>query len=85
MAVPVGVFILADYLIFMAVTKSAHRLHLLLVAGAGVLLIAAVAAAATGVGMAWCLLLVMLAPAVSVVGYEAIGHRHVARLVDAVS
>lgn len=84
-AVPVAVFILADYLIFMAVTRSADRLHVVLVAGAGVVLIAAVAAAAAGVGMAWCLLLVMLAPVVSVVGYEAVGHRHVAQLVDAVS
>ncbi|GAB4086491.1 low temperature requirement protein A [Myceligenerans cantabricum] len=82
-AVPVGVFILADYLIFMAVSHSVDRLHVLLVAGAAVLLAAAVAAAAAGVGMAWCLLLVMLAPAVSVVGYEALGHRHVARLVVA--
>ncbi|MBE1875198.1 low temperature requirement protein A [Myceligenerans sp. TRM 65318] len=82
-AVPVAVFIAADYLIFMAVTRSTHRLHVVLVAGAGALLIAAVAAAGAGVAMAWCLLLVMLAPAVSVIGYETVGHRHVARLVDA--
>jgi hypothetical protein len=30
--------------------------------------------------MSWALLLVMLAPAISVVGYEVRGHRHVARL-----
>lgn len=84
-AVPVAVFMLANYLIFVALTRSADRLYGALVAGAGVLLIAAVAAAAAGVAMAWCLLLVMLAPVVSVVGYETAGHRHVARLVDTAS
>ena len=32
--------------------------------------------AAAGVTMAVCLLVVMLAPAVVVVGYEMVGHRH---------
>jgi hypothetical protein len=35
--------------------------------------------AASGVSMAWCLLAVMLAPAVSVLGYEAWGHRQLAQ------
>jgi hypothetical protein len=47
-----------------------------------VVLAAAVVAAAAGVHMAWALLLVMLAPVVSVVGYEVRGHRHVARLLE---
>ena len=29
-----------------------------------------------GVSMAWCLLVVALAPVVSIVGYETVGHRH---------
>ncbi|MBL0888165.1 low temperature requirement protein A [Myceligenerans sp. I2] len=84
-AVPVGVFVLADHLIFVAVTRSVDRLHTGIVVGTVALLAVAVAAAGAGVGMAWCLVLVMLAPTVSVVGYELAGHRHVARLVDAVS
>lgn len=84
-AVPVGVFVLANYAIFRVVTRSADPFHLGLVAGAAVLLVAAVLAAAAGVGMAWCLLVVMLVPAVSVVGFETIGHRHVSRLVDTVA
>jgi hypothetical protein len=32
--------------------------------------------------MAWCLLVVMLAPAVTVVGYEALGYRHLAAVMN---
>jgi hypothetical protein len=39
-------------------------------------LVAAPLLAAGGVPMTWCLLVVMLAPAVSVVGYESYGWRH---------
>jgi hypothetical protein len=38
--------------------------------------------AAAGVPMAWCLLVVTLAPAVTVVGYEAVGHRHLAAILN---
>mgnify|MGYP007129743018 FL=1 len=38
----------------------------------------AVVCAEMGVSMSWCLVLVMLAPTVTVVGYETIGHRHLA-------
>ena len=30
------------------------------------------------VSMSWCLVVLMLAPAVTVVGYETVGHRHLA-------
>jgi hypothetical protein len=51
----------------------------LLVAITAVVLVAAVALAATGLSMAVCLLIVMLAPAVRVVGFEVLGHRHTAQ------
>ena len=79
-AVPVLVFVVADYVQFWVLSRSVSPLHLYLVLGTVAMLAVAVAAAAAGVGMAWALLLVMLAPAISVVGYEARGHRHVARL-----
>ena len=77
-AVPVLVFVLADYSLFWVLTRWFDAFHLWLVAGAAGLLAAAVAAAALGAPMAWALLLVMLAPAVTVVGYETVGHRHLA-------
>ena len=39
-------------------------------------LMLALAMASGGTQMAWCLLVVMFAPIVTVVGYETIGHRH---------
>ena len=79
-AVPVLVFVVADYVQFWVLSRSVSPLHLYLVLGTVAMLAVAVAAAAAGVPMSWALLLVMLAPAISVVGYEARGHRHVARL-----
>jgi low temperature requirement protein LtrA len=81
-AVPVLVFVLADYTLFGFLTRSFDRLHLYIVIGTVLVLAAAVAAAAAGAHMSWALLLVMLAPVVSVVGYELRGHRHVARLLE---
>jgi low temperature requirement protein LtrA len=81
-AVPVLVAVLADYALFWVLTRSFDGLHLLLVAGTVVVLGASVATAAAGFHMAWSLLLVMLAPVVTIVGYEVRGHRHVARLLE---
>jgi hypothetical protein len=47
-----------------------------------VILVASVALAAAGVGMAVCLVVLMLAPIVTVVGAELVGHRHVAEAVQ---
>ena len=79
-AVPVLVFVLADYTQFWVLTRSFDRLHMFLVGGTVAVLAAAVATAAAGFHMSWSLLLVMLAPVVTIVGYEVRGHEHVARL-----
>ena len=34
--------------------------------------------AAMGASLAWCLVVLALAPAVTVLGYETVGHRHLA-------
>nr|WP_280949900.1 hypothetical protein [Xylanimonas protaetiae] len=78
LAVPVLVFVLADYAIFSRLARSLDPLHVWLVLSAVALLCLAIAVA--GASLAWALLLVMLAPAVTVVGYEVAGHRHVAAL-----
>jgi len=79
-AVPVLVFVLADYIQFWVLTRSFDALHMFLVAGTVVVLAAAVATAAAGFHVSWSLLLVMLAPVVTIVGYEVRGHEHVGRL-----
>lgn len=81
-AVPVLVFVLADYVQFGLLTRAFDPLHLYLVLGTVLVLGAAVATAAAGFHMSWSLILVMLAPVVTIVGYEVSGHEHVARLID---
>ena len=39
-------------------------------------LVLAVVLAEAGLSMAWCLVVLALAPMVTVVGYETLGHRH---------
>ena len=71
--IPVGVYILMVYVLFAVMARTVVRLHLMLIVlTAGVLGLAVVLAAA-GISMANCLLVVTLAPVVSVVGYELRG------------
>jgi low temperature requirement protein LtrA len=85
-AIPVGVYILSIYLLYSLLLHATDAFHGLLLAGTAVVLIAAVALAITGTSMALCLLIVTLAPAVTVVGFELVGHRHaaeaIARILD---
>ena len=60
----------------MLLVSTWDAFHALLVALTAVVLIAAAALAAVGVSMAVCLLIVTLAPLVTVVGFELLGHRH---------
>ena len=48
---------------------------MLLAGTAGVILLAAVCAE-LGASTPWCLVVVMLAPALTVIGFETKGHRH---------
>ncbi len=57
--------------------------HVLLAAITAAVLVTAVVLAAAGVPMAVCLLVVTLAPAVTVVGFEVLGHRHAAAAIAA--
>jgi low temperature requirement protein LtrA len=75
-ALPVAVYILGIFGLYLILVRSFDAFHLLLLAGTGVVLAVAVALAAAGVTMAVCLVVVMLAPVVTVVGFEVVGHRH---------
>jgi hypothetical protein len=61
--------------------RTVDTFHLLLLALTAVVLGAAVWLAAAGISMANCLLVVTLAPMVTVVGYELLGHRHAAEAI----
>jgi low temperature requirement protein LtrA len=81
-AVPVGGFVLMVYALHTWLVREADPFHLGLLAGTAAVLVAAVWLATSGVPMAWCLLVVTLAPAVTVVGYEALGYRHLAAILN---
>ena len=59
--------------------RALDPFHLLLLAGTAAVVVGALAMAVAGVPMSWCLLVLALAPWVSVVGYEVAGYRHNAR------
>ncbi len=80
-AIPVAVYILGVYLIYMLLVRTWDAFHALLVALTAVVLVTAVLLAVGGVSMAACLLVVTLAPMVTVVGYELLGHRHAAEAI----
>ncbi|MFJ9624219.1 low temperature requirement protein A [Streptomyces sp. NPDC101181] len=76
LALPTGLYLLMVHLLHTLLLSTADRFHLLLLTLTFVVLAAAVLLSVAGVSVAVCLLVIMLAPFVTVIGYETIGHRH---------
>lgn len=74
-AVPVGVFLIAATALDSALMRTLDAMRLALLTGALIILALAVAAAAAGLSIGFCLMIVMCAPVVMIVGDEAGGHR----------
>ncbi|MFC5731566.1 MULTISPECIES: low temperature requirement protein A [Nocardioides] len=81
-ALPVGVFVICLYGLHTALVREGDPFHLALMASTALVLGAAVALSAVGVALSVCFLMVMLAPVVTVVGFELVGHRHVAVILE---
>jgi low temperature requirement protein LtrA len=81
-AIPFAIYTAALYALYAAFTRHADLFHLALLAGTMAVLVLSVALAALGVGVAACLLVLMFAPVVTVVGYETVGHRHVSEALE---
>jgi low temperature requirement protein LtrA len=81
-AIPFAVFVAAFYVLYSILMWAHDPLHLGLLAVTALLLVLSVVLAAAGVSVAVCLVVLALAPAVSVIGYEVLGHRHMAEVVD---
>ncbi len=75
-AVPVAVYMLALLALYTLLVQAGDPLHIALLAGTIAVLALGVLLASVGVAMAVCLVVLMLAPLVVVVGYETVGHRH---------
>jgi low temperature requirement protein LtrA len=77
-AIPIAIYIAVLYGLYSVLMRARDPFHLGLIAATTAILILAVLLAAGGVNMALCLVVLALAPAVTVVGYETLGHRHIA-------
>jgi len=77
-AIPFAIYTLALYAIYARFTRHHDPFHLALLARTVAVLVLSVTLAALGAGVATCLVVLMFAPVVTVVGYETVGHRHVA-------
>ncbi len=77
-AVPVAVYVLTLFALYTFLVRAVDPFHIALLAGTAALLMLPVMLATTGAPMAVCLVVLMLAPLVTVIGYETIGHRHMA-------
>jgi low temperature requirement protein LtrA len=75
-AVPVAIFTGLLYLMYAVSMRAADPFHLMLLAGTAAVLLAALGLADRGLSLAWSQVVVALAPAVTIVGYETIGYRH---------
>jgi low temperature requirement protein LtrA len=75
-AVPLTAYLMGLYLLYSALTRSLDPFHFLLIAVTLVVVAAAVALSAAGASLTTSLLVLTLAPWVTVVGYETVGHRH---------
>jgi low temperature requirement protein LtrA len=81
-AVPVLIYVLGLFAMYTWLLREFDRFHVGLMLGTVLVLVLAVVAAAAGASLGVCLVLVTLAPAVSVVGYETVGHRHAAAALE---
>lgn len=79
-AVPVLVLCLAVYALYAYLVEVFDSFHLLLIACTVLVLAMAVLVAVWGAPLYVSLILITIAPSVTVVGYETIGHRHEAAM-----
>ena len=82
-AIPVLLFVFAVNAFYYALYRGAHGghqgFHGMLLVLTGVVIAVALLLANWNVSLGWCLIVVMLGPWVTVIGYETLGHRHIAQ------
>jgi low temperature requirement protein LtrA len=75
-AIPVAVFLGLIYGLYYYLVRRFDPFHIWLLSGTAAVVAVTIAAALSGTSMAVCLVILMLAPVVTVVGYEVRGYRH---------
>lgn len=75
-AIPVLIFCASLFVLYSLLVGEVDTFHIGLFAGTVIVLAVAAVLAAAGASLGLCLLVVTAAPAVIVIGYEALGYRH---------
>jgi low temperature requirement protein LtrA len=75
-AAPVAVYIALSYAIYYYLVRRFIRLDAWLLSASAALLVVTVVAAQLGLDMAKCLVILILAPAINIIGYEGRGYRY---------
>ena len=76
LAIPVALYLALIFALYSYMVRTIDTFHVVLVSLVALTLAASVVLASSGVDMAICLLVVMLAPIIVVIGFELVGHRH---------
>ena len=74
--IPVGIFLVSLYATYSYLIAEFDRVHIWLLSCTTVVVAAAIAASIFGVPMPLCLIIIVFAPAVTIISYEVIGHQH---------
>lgn len=78
-AIPLAIALVWIYALYSHLVQDFDRFHIVLLALTGAVIVGSLVMAAAGVEISWCLLVLALAPVVSIVGYELHGHDHLDR------
>jgi low temperature requirement protein LtrA len=81
-ALPFALYVTMFYALYSVLMRTFDPFHLGLIAVTAALIILSVVLAVAGANITVCLLVLALAPAVTVVGYEALGYRHMATVLE---
>jgi low temperature requirement protein LtrA len=79
-AIPVSAYLALIYALYTYLVRRYDPFHGWLLLGTAALIVLSIVAALSGIDMAACLVILMLAPVVTVVGYETLGHLHQAEI-----
>lgn len=84
-AIPVSIFLASIYALYAYLVENFDQFHILLLTGTAIVIGLAIAAAVLGLSVELCLLILTLAPVVTVFGYETLGHKRQSKLLDHIS
>jgi len=74
--IPLAVFLGSIYALYAYLVQRFDPFHIWLLIATAAVMVVAIFAVVAGVDMTVCLAILVLAPAVTIVGYETLGHRH---------